>query len=280
MKRLLVILTIVVMSLLFGCGGGGGSSGGSNTGSVNNSTDSGTGGSTGSITNPTGGTGSSGGTNDSTSGGNGSGTGGTVDTPVSPPAVTIPGAPTGVTVQPGDGQVTISWNPVANATSYNVYWSTTGSVTPSVATRKVGAVSPCVLTGLMNWTIYYFVVTAVNQSGESAVSTELSATPEALFVAEMVNGKTFDYTISPDGYGVVTFNPDGTFTGQNLKVGQPIAGQWVLQDGVLILVYPWVKAEYFFLSSGTPASFQVIYLVRNYEDGSVSSPVAGTFNLK
>jgi hypothetical protein len=279
MKRLLVILTIVVTSHLFGCGGGGGSSGGSNTGTVNNSTDGGTGGSTGSVTNPTGGTGASGGTGDSTSGESGSGSGGTVDTPVSPPVVAIPGAPTGVTVQPGDGQVTISWSPVANATSYNVYWSTTTGVTPSAATRKVGAVSPCVLTGLMNWTTYYCVVTAVNQSGESAVSTELSATPEALFVAEMVNGKSFDYTFSTEAYGVVTFNPDGTFTGQNLKVDLPMSGQWVVKDGVLILVYPWIKAEYFFLSSGTPTSFQVIYLVR-FEDGSVTNPVAGTFNLR
>ena len=42
-----------------------------------------------------------------------------------------PAAPTGVTATPGNGQVTIAWTAVPDATSYNIYWSTTSGVTPT-----------------------------------------------------------------------------------------------------------------------------------------------------
>lgn len=258
MKRLMLALTIVVMSLLFGCGGGGGGSSGSSSGSANTSTNGGTGGSAG--------------TNDG-------GAGDTSGTPVPPPVVTIPGAPTEVSVQPGNGQVALSWSPVANATSYNVYWSTTVGVPPSQATRKTEAVSPCVVTGLLNGTTYYFAVTAVNQSGESMHSAEVSATPAAFFVAEMISGKSFDYTFSTGAKGVVSFNSDGTFTGENMSVAMPLTGQWTIKDGLLICVYPDGTTETIVLNSSASTTFLVTYFV-SYADGSTSSSVEGTFNLK
>lgn len=276
MNRLLVIITLVVTSLLFGCGGGGGGSSGSsnNSGTANNSADSGTGGSTGSTTN-----GGSGGTGDSTAGANGSGAGDTGGIPVQPPAVTIPGAPAEVMVQAGNGQVILSWTGVADATSYNVYWSTTSGLAPSQAARKTAAVSPCLLTGLVNGTTYYFVVTANNQFGESMASAEISATPGVFFVAEMVSGKSFGYTFSTGATGTVSFNSDGTLTGENLSVGMPLTGQWTIKDGVLICVYPGGTTETLKLDSSTPTSFTVTYFV-TYADGSSSNSVEGTFVMK
>ncbi len=96
-------------------------------------------------------------------------------TPTSTPAV--PATPTGVTATAGNNQVTISWTAVSGATSYNIYWSTTAGVTPSTGTAITNATSPYVQTGLTAGTTYYYVVTAANGVGESAPSTEVSATP-------------------------------------------------------------------------------------------------------
>ncbi|MBI3585179.1 MAG: hypothetical protein HY096_14680 [Nitrospinae bacterium] len=71
---------------------------------------------------------------------------------------------------------TISWNSVSGATSYNIYWSTTSGVTTSNGTKITNATSPYTHTGLTSGTTYYYVVTAVNSSGESSVSSQVSAT--------------------------------------------------------------------------------------------------------
>jgi fibronectin type 3 domain-containing protein len=84
--------------------------------------------------------------------------------------------PAGVTATPGNGQVTIAWTAVKDATSYNIYWSTTPGVTPANGTRITGASSPYVQTGLANGATYYYIVAAVDGHGESTPSPEVSAT--------------------------------------------------------------------------------------------------------
>ena len=74
---------------------------------------------------------------------------------------TVPSAPQNVTPIAADGQVTISWDVVSGATSYNIYWNTTGSVTTS-DTQITNVTSPYIHTGLTNNTKYYYAVTALN----------------------------------------------------------------------------------------------------------------------
>lgn len=90
---------------------------------------------------------------------------------------TAPSAPAGVTTVTGDNQIQISWAAVSGATSYNVYYRATAGVTTANGTKVVGATSGSAISGLVNGMTYYFVVTAVNAGGESAVSNEVSATP-------------------------------------------------------------------------------------------------------
>ncbi|GFE58581.1 fibronectin type III domain-containing protein [Geobacter sp. AOG1] len=89
---------------------------------------------------------------------------------------TVPAAPV-VSAVAGMNQVTVSWNGVSGATSYNIYWSTTAGVTPATGTKIANATSPYVQTGLTAGTTYYYVVTAVNSVGESAPSAQVSAIP-------------------------------------------------------------------------------------------------------
>jgi len=94
-------------------------------------------------------------------------------------------APTGMSATSGNGQVTISWNAVSGATSYNLYMASASGISKSNyssitgGTRVTGVTSPYIKTSLANSTKYYFVVTAVNATGEGNESSQVSATPQA-----------------------------------------------------------------------------------------------------
>jgi lysophospholipase L1-like esterase len=100
-------------------------------------------------------------------------------TPLSPP----PPAPTGVTATADAGEATISWSAVADATSYNIYYSHTSGVTKATGIKLSNRISPSMVTGLNSGTTYYFIVTAVNADGESVESNQVSATPFVEYVA-------------------------------------------------------------------------------------------------
>jgi len=66
---------------------------------------------------------------------------------------------------------------VTNATSYKVYWSTTSGAALGSGSKAGANSASYVANGLTNTTTYYFVVTGINQAGESAASSEVSAVP-------------------------------------------------------------------------------------------------------
>lgn len=77
---------------------------------------------------------------------------------------------------PGTLDVTLAWDDVPNATSYNIYWSDRPGVTKRNGTKISNVKNPHKIKGLKKGKIYYFIVTAVNASGESKESKELSFT--------------------------------------------------------------------------------------------------------
>lgn len=94
------------------------------------------------------------------------------------PFTVIPSpTPTNVKATPGNGQASVSWTPVDGATSYNLYWSTTAVNADKASGTPISNVSsPALHTGLTNGIPYYYVVTAVTDSGESAESTPVART--------------------------------------------------------------------------------------------------------
>ena len=97
-----------------------------------------------------------------------------------PSATPPPGAPQNIRASAGDNQVTVSWDNVAGAVQYNIYYGTTAGVTTASLTYDTIVTSPHIVATLLNGTTYYFVVTAVNAAHvESAVSFEVTATPTA-----------------------------------------------------------------------------------------------------
>jgi hypothetical protein len=86
-----------------------------------------------------------------------------------------PFAPANLAAVAGDGNVALSWSASATATNYYIKRSlTTGNGYTTIATNASVAFTN---TGLNNGTLYYFVVSAANASGESGNSTEAGARP-------------------------------------------------------------------------------------------------------
>ncbi len=92
------------------------------------------------------------------------------------PQVASPGAPLNPSASWGYDSMTVNWNAVAGATSYNLYWSNAAGVTKATGTKVAGAIAPYVPTNLNDGATYYYVITAVNAGGEGPESAQVSAT--------------------------------------------------------------------------------------------------------
>jgi uncharacterized protein (TIGR02145 family) len=90
-----------------------------------------------------------------------------------------PSAPVISSVVAGDSSVTVSWNTITGATSYNLYYAAGTTVTAATGTKLTSVTSPKQVTGLTNGTQYAFAVSAVNTAGESGLSAVQTATPQA-----------------------------------------------------------------------------------------------------
>ena len=91
-----------------------------------------------------------------------------------------PLSPKNVSVEGGNELNRITWEEVSGASSYNIYFSLSPGVNIEARTKLENKTSPFEHKGLENGKTYYYVITALNSSGESVQSTEKAATPEAI----------------------------------------------------------------------------------------------------
>jgi len=116
----------------------------------------------------------------------------------------VPPAPADLTATAGNAQVELNWSTASGAASYTVKRTTVSG--GSYTTIASGATSTSYTdTGLTNGSTYYYVVSAVNTAGESAASSEVSATPLSSYQRWKVsNGLSLSLadTATPDNDGV------------------------------------------------------------------------------
>ncbi len=161
---------------------------------------------------------------------NGAGESGNSSEASATPQPAIPAVPANVVATAGNGQVGLSWTASSGATSYNVKRSTTsGGPYTTVGSPTTASYTD---TGLTNGTTYYYVVSAVNATGESGNSSQVNATPltvpgvPANMVATAGNGQVgLSWTASS---GATSYNVKRSTTtgGPYTTVGSPTTGSY------------------------------------------------------
>ena len=108
--------------------------------------------------------------------------------------------PAGLSAVAGNAQVVLNWSAASCATSYNVKRATvSGGAYTTIAASIIS--TSYTDTGLTNGDTYYYVVSAVNTAGESALSPEASATPVSAYQEwKLSNGLSLSLpdTATPD----------------------------------------------------------------------------------
>jgi tripartite motif-containing protein 71 len=127
----------------------------------------------------------------------------------------LPPAPANVKATPGNGKITITWDPVPEAMYYNLYFLTNKGVQikhsdltrpiasaddfkPVMGVKKEkgncieGVTSPYVHDDLANSTCYYYVITVVTPQGESPESAEVMAVPSPYLVVQVIGQEGVD----------------------------------------------------------------------------------------
>ena len=90
-----------------------------------------------------------------------------------------PAAPENLTATAGASVVTLDWDAVTDATSYNVYRSlSSGDLSSKILLASALTATAYTDTNVTSGTTYYYQVTAENSDGESNGSAEVSATPQ------------------------------------------------------------------------------------------------------
>lgn len=145
-------------------------------------------------------------------------------------AQSAPAAPTRLVATASKGKISLTWARVPGAKSYIIYRSTvSGSAYKTVGTPTDSRGTDSHPYGGMT---YYYVVTAVNPSGESPHSAEVSAAtpapaaapaaPTNLVVNALGNGKvSFSWTPVPDADSYIIYRSTTSGTGYKL-IGTPI----------------------------------------------------------
>jgi uncharacterized repeat protein (TIGR01451 family) len=150
---------------------------------------------------------------------------------VTPLAITVPGAPTGVAAVAADSQATVAWIPPASngnatITSYTVTARIGGVATGNTTTTANGTTTSAVVSGLTNGTTYTFTVHATNIKGpgpESAPSNAVTPTRPL--------GAT-DMAISIAGPASVNAGGNATYTLTASNLGPSFAPQVTVTDFV------------------------------------------------
>ena len=93
------------------------------------------------------------------------------------------------------GKATLLWNEIPGATSYNVYEYRSPGVTKLSGSKIRNATNPLTINELEPGKTYYFVVTVVNELGESEESRELSYTAVANKIGLIYFKDLFDKSI-------------------------------------------------------------------------------------
>ena len=206
----------------------------------------------------------------------------------------LTGVPSGLIATSGSGQIGLVWNTTPYATAYNVKRAT-GSNGPFTIIASPSSAS-YTDTNVNSTTVYYYVVSAVNQGGVSADSNSVSATVilSALQYWRLTNFNTLNLN---DPYGGDTVDPSGEGIPNLLRyaLGLPAIGTigaglpfWGMSGSYLTLSFTRCKVAtditYHILESDDLDTWNEIWNSQSVPYGGGANPeqtvsVSGTFPI-
>jgi hypothetical protein len=158
-------------------------------------------------------------------------------------------APTGLTAVPGSTQVTLSWNASVLATSYNLQRSLINGGPYTTIATPTG--TNYINTSLTNGVTYYYVVSAVRSSGQSADSSQASATPAAPGMTASYNAGAGQLTLSWPGWAT-NFSLLMTTNLTSRSIWLPVTNPAQSNNGFFNLTLPVSNNPYEFFELGPP----------------------------
>jgi surface protein len=142
-----------------------------------------------------------------------------------------PDTPTGFAATPGDGEITVSWDPVAGADSYEVTGTAAGGF--GFSCQNVGAPpgTTCTWTGLANGLTYTLTLVAKNAAGAPSLptaplTTAARTTPAAPTITAITPGSrqfTVAFSAGDDGGSAITNYEYSTDGGATWTTRSPIS---------------------------------------------------------
>ncbi len=187
-----------------------------------------------------------------------------------PSSDSLPLPPTHIATMSLNEQVIVRWTPTETEdvnTSHNLYWSTFSGVTKTTGEKIADVVSPYTHEGLSNGTSYYYVVTTVNQRGESIESEEASAKPDNTFSPPPA--PTEVTATAGDRQVTISWSAVGNALSYNLYYANESSASWTEITGV---TSPYTHAN---LAQGS-VYYYAVTAVNGYGEGSRSATVSVT----
>jgi hypothetical protein len=167
-------------------------------------------------------------------------------------SLTVPSGPTGLTAEAATSQVSLNWNASTGATGYNVKLAyTSGGPYFTIATVTT---TTYVATGLINGVTSYFVVSAIDGTGEGPNSSEVNAIPLAIPQGVTATGG--------GGQVVVDWQPSSGAVTYNV--------QRFVYLGPLTTIATGVTGTHYTDTTGTPGT-TYYYLVNGVNSNGVSA---------
>jgi fibronectin type 3 domain-containing protein len=175
-----------------------------------------------------------------------------------------PSAPTSLVASAGNNSAALTWQNVLGASSYNVL---RGTASGGEGMTPIATVSSPTFqdNGLTNGTTYYYEVTAVNTFGQSGVSNEAFATPQAAApAAPALSGA------AGNGQAVLNWSAAAGAASYNVYEGTSSGGESSapIATGITATTYTVTG-----LTNGTTYYFQVVG-VNSVGAGAISNEVA------
>ena len=142
----------------------------------------------------------------------------------------VPESPTNLTAAAGNAKVDLAWTATEGATGYNIKRSTTaGGPFTTITTNSSLSYTD---TNVTNGTTYYYVVSAVNEVGESRNSNEVSATAASInswtTKASMTTARDYHQVAVLDGkiYAIGGYNDNDNAHLKSVEKYDPETNTW------------------------------------------------------